>query len=115
MGLVRHLTDVELGWFARVLSGSDDSFVYWQGDAPDGADFDVEDADAEESLRLWHSACDRSREIADGCESLDAFGVHRPTGEHFSLRWILAHMIQEYARHNGHADLIRERIDGRTG
>lgn len=115
LGFVRHLTDVELGWFARILPGTDTPFAHWRADAPDGADFDVDDADADESLRLWHNACDRSRKIADACESLDTFGVHRPTGERYSLRWILTHMIQEYARHNGHADLIRERIDGQTG
>lgn len=116
LGLVRHLTDVELGWFARVLSEADDTpFMYWQADAPDGSDFDVDTADADESLRLWHSACARSREITEACESLDTFGVHQPTGDRYSLHWILTHMIQEYARHNGHADLIRERIDGQTG
>ncbi|WP_067476023.1 DinB family protein [Nocardia amamiensis] len=115
LGLVRHLTDVELGWFTRILSGTDTPFMYWHADTPDGTDFDVDDADSDESLRLWHSACARSRETADACESLDTFGVHRPTGDRYSLRWILTHMIQEYARHNGHADLIRERIDGQTG
>lgn len=115
IGLVRHLTDVELGWFTRILSGTDTPFVYWLADAPDGRDFHVENADVDESLRLWHSTYARSREIADTCESLDTFGVHEPTGDRFSLRWILTHMIQEYARHNGHADLLRERIDGQTG
>lgn len=114
IGLVRHLTDVELGWFTRILSGADTPFTYWEADAPDGNDFHVEDVDVKESLRLWHNTYARSREIADACESLDAFGVHEPTGDRFSLRWILTHMIQEYARHNGHADLLRERIDGQT-
>lgn len=114
VGLVRHLTDVELGWFARVLSGADTPFVYWHADTPDGTDFDVDDADVDESLRLWHSAYARSREIVDACETLDTFGVYGPTADRYSLRWILTHMIQEYARHNGHADLIRERIDGQT-
>ncbi|MEU0539578.1 DinB family protein [Nocardia sp. NPDC005978] len=115
IGLVRHLTDVELGWFGRILAGDDVPFAHWRNDAPDGSDFQVEDADVDESLRLWHSACDNSRRITDACESLDSFGAHEPTGERYSLRWILVHMIQEYARHNGHADLLRERIDGRTG
>ncbi len=115
IGLVRHLTDVELGWFDRILSGGNIPFRYWRADAPDGADFDIDEADTDEALRLWHNACDRSREITAARESLDAYGVYQPTGESFSLRWILVHMIEEYARHNGHADLIRERIDGRTG
>ncbi|MEU8895619.1 DinB family protein [Nocardia sp. NPDC048505] len=115
IGLVRHLTDVELGWFDRILSGGDTPFRYWHDDTPDGADFDVDGVDVDESLRLWHSVCDRSREIVDVCESLDTVGVHEPTGDRYSLRWILVHMIEEYARHNGHADLIRERIDGQAG
>ncbi|MFI5780650.1 DinB family protein [Nocardia sp. NPDC051570] len=114
IGLVRHLTDVEQGWFDRILSGGDTPFHYWHDDTPDGRDFDVDDADVDESLRLWHSACARSREIVDACESLDTSRVYQPTGDRYSLRWILTHMIQEYARHNGHADLIRERIDGQT-
>ncbi|WP_460698338.1 DinB family protein [Nocardia thraciensis] len=114
LGLVRHLTDVELGWFDRILSGGDAPFRYWH-DAPDGADFDVDGADVDESLRLWRSVCDRSRAIVAAVESLDTVGVHEATGDRYSLRWILVHMIEEYARHNGHADLIRERIDGRTG
>ncbi|MBL1075853.1 DUF664 domain-containing protein [Nocardia sp. 2] len=64
---------------------------------------------------MWHNTYARSRETAEACESLDTFGIHEPTGDRFSLRWILTHMIQEYARHNGHADLLRERIDGQTG
>ncbi len=115
LGLIRHLTDVEIGWFARVLAGADTPFEYWQADTPDGTDFDVDNADEDESLRLWHSACARSREIAGSCETLDTFGEYGPTSDRYSLRWILTHMIQEYARHNGHADLIRERIDGQTG
>ncbi|WP_238846899.1 DinB family protein [Nocardia arthritidis] len=115
LGLVRHLTDVELGWFARIMSGADTPFAYWQADTPDGSDVDVDDADVDESLRLWHSACARSREIVAACDSLDTVGVYQRTGNRYSLRWILTHMIQEYARHNGHADLIRERIDGQTG
>ncbi|WP_425565052.1 DUF664 domain-containing protein [Saccharopolyspora taberi] len=62
---------------------------------------------------MWHRACARSREIVDAAESLDITGSYRD--QVFSLRYILGHMIEEYARHNGHADLLRERIDGSTG
>lgn len=115
LGLVRHLTDVEISWFARGLSGADTPALYWRPDPAKDTDFDVDNADVDESFLLWRSACARSREIVDACESLDTVGVDRSTGERYSLRWILTHMIQEYARHNGHADLLRERIDSQTG
>ncbi|MFB8005848.1 DinB family protein [Nocardia sp. NPDC056000] len=116
IGLVRHLTDVELGWFGRVLSEAEDTpFMYWRDGAPDGSDFHVDDADVDESFRLWHNACAQSRRITDACASVETFGVYPEGGDRYSLRWILTHMIQEYARHNGHADLLRERIDGKTG
>ncbi|TDD41544.1 mycothiol transferase [Saccharopolyspora elongata] len=70
-------------------------------------------ADPGEAFAIWHRECVRSREIVSAAESLDATCEYR--GEVISFRDILAHMIEEYARHNGHADLLRERIDGTTG
>ncbi|MET9802603.1 DUF664 domain-containing protein [Streptomyces sp. NPDC006368] len=71
------------------------------------------DVDVDEAFRVWREECARSRAIVDAADSLDATGRH---GERtFSLRYILTHMIEEYARHNGHADLLRERLDGVTG
>ena len=64
---------------------------------------------------MWRAECERSREIVARAASLDQTGVQRSTGQPVSLRRILVHMIAEYARHNGHADLLRERIDGATG
>ncbi|WP_433334183.1 DinB family protein [Spirillospora sp. CA-294931] len=115
LGLVRHLTDVERNWFSRVLAGEDVRPVYWRDAPARDTDFIVEGADIEESFRLWYEACARSRELTAAAESLGATGVHPRTGLVHSLRWILTHMIEEYARHNGHADLLRERIDGETG
>jgi uncharacterized damage-inducible protein DinB len=110
LGLIRHVAEVERSWLGNVFMGDPDE-PFWD-DGPD-ADFEVEGADAEEALRAWRGACARSREIVEGAASLDAVGHHK--GMPFSLRWILTHMIEEYARHNGHADLLRERIDGATG
>jgi Protein of unknown function (DUF664) len=64
---------------------------------------------------FWHAECERAREIVANAPSLDASGVRKRTGEPISLRRILVDMLAEYARHNGHADLLRERIDGATG
>jgi uncharacterized damage-inducible protein DinB len=115
IGLIRHLTDVEHGWFRGVLSGEDIRPIYWGEDRSQDTDFAVDGTDTDEAFRLWHEACARSREIVAAAESLDVTGLHRRSGSVYSLRWILTHMIEEYARHNGHADLLRERIDGTTG
>ncbi|MGW4354583.1 DinB family protein [Nocardia sp. NPDC004582] len=115
LGLVRHLTDVERGWFARTLGGADAPALYWGAERSEDVDFEVEDAEVDEAFRLWREECARSREIVDGCESLDTVGDHQSGADGYSARWILTHMIEEYARHNGHADLLRERLDGRTG
>ncbi|HEV8557816.1 MAG TPA: DinB family protein [Actinophytocola sp.] len=114
LGLVRHMSDVERGWFRRTLAGEDAPARYWSTDDPD-SDFDnVDTADVDESFALWHAECDRARELVAATPSLDVTGTQRD-GNKVSLRWILVHMIEEYARHNGHADLLRERLDGATG
>jgi uncharacterized damage-inducible protein DinB len=113
LGLVRHMADVERNWFRRVLGGEDVAGIYWTDDDPDG-DFDnVDTADVQEAFATWRAECDHARRAAAAAPSLEATGLRR--GETVSLRWILVHMIEEYARHNGHADLLRERIDGTVG
>jgi uncharacterized damage-inducible protein DinB len=112
LGLVRHMADVERNWFRRVLGGGDAPPLYWSDDDPDG-DFDnVDTADVADGFAVWRSACEWARQ-ATAAASLETTGLRR--GEPVSLRWILVHMIEEYARHNGHADLLRERIDGTVG
>jgi uncharacterized damage-inducible protein DinB len=114
LGLVRHMAEVERGWFRRTLGGEDIPMIYspdrdW--DAPfTGAD----SGDVAEAFETWRSECELARKAEAGAQSLDVTGTQR-TGRRVSLRWILVHMIEEYARHNGHADLLRERIDGVTG
>ncbi|GAA5107652.1 DinB family protein [Nocardia iowensis] len=115
LGLVRHLTDVERTWFTRVFEGVEAPALYWREDPAEDTDFIVGNADPDESMRLWRNECAHSRKIVDAGKSLDSVGVRHPSGETYTLRWILTHMVEEYARHNGHADLLRESIDGRTG
>lgn len=101
IGMIRHLTDVEQAWFRRVLNGEDIGAIYWGEDPSQATDFAVEGTDTDEAFRLWHKACAHSREIVAACETLDVTGLHRRSGSVYSLRWILTHMIEEYARHNG--------------
>jgi uncharacterized damage-inducible protein DinB len=114
LGLVRHMADVERGWFRRTLAGEDAPPIFFSLEDLDG-DFDnVDDADVSEAFTTWHRECDAARKNVAAAESLDVIGTYR-TGDQVPLRWIMLHMIEEYARHNGHADLLRERIDGVTG
>ena len=113
LGLVRHLAEVERNWFRRVLAGDAAPYLYASDDDPDG-DFDnVDDADVAEAFATWRAEIEHARRNAAAAPSLEATGTRR--GRPVSLRWIMNHMIEEYARHNGHADLLRERIDGRVG
>jgi uncharacterized damage-inducible protein DinB len=115
LGLVRHMAEVERGWFRRRFAGLDVPKRYQTEADPDG-DFNGAVADAavvEEAWEAWREEIAFSTKFTrvhdlgfTGCDS---------EGEPISLRELLVHMIEEYARHNGHADLLRERIDGRLG
>jgi len=121
-GMMKHLALVEDGWFSRSLFGHDYSppwdAIDWKSD-PDWEWRTAADDSAEELRALWEHAVARSRQqvaeaLADG--GLDRLAVRTwPDGPAPSLRWIMLHMIEEYARHNGHADLLREAVDGETG
>ncbi|MFI7540225.1 DinB family protein [Actinoplanes sp. NPDC049599] len=112
LGLVRHLTLVERSWFRAVVNGEDCKPLW---DRPDFGEleFDPDGAEPGEAFAAWRAECAHSRAVVAAAESLDALGYHN--ADPFSLRYVLTHMIEEYARHNGHADLIRERLDGTTG
>jgi hypothetical protein len=116
LGLVRHLAEVERGWFRHVLAGEEAKPLYYSDEDPDGEFHRLDAAVTEESFGTWRAEVAHARKLAAG-RSLDDIGsrVRRGEREEYSLRWIYIHMIEEYARHNGHADLIRERIDGATG
>ncbi|WPO69981.1 DinB family protein [Streptomyces sp. KN37] len=116
LGLVRHLTDVERRWFRRDLAGQDAGPLYATPDNPD-QDFDgavAEPGAVEEAWAAWRAEVAFAEEFVAEAADLDIEGQDSWLGA-VSLRWVLVHMIEEYARHNGHADLIRERIDGAVG
>jgi uncharacterized damage-inducible protein DinB len=112
-GLVRHMGEVERNWFRRVLLKDPEAPPIWYDPAVDDSEMvPLDGADWEADLAAWHDECEQSR-IAAAAHELDDTGVRH--GEPCSLRWIYVHMIEEYARHNGHADLIRELVDGAGG
>jgi uncharacterized damage-inducible protein DinB len=111
-GLVRHLTKVEFVWFVRIIEGLDEPAPFGFPDRRDG-DFLLDDgATLAQDVARYVAAAERSREIFAGVE-LDEVRPHHRIGE-IDVRWIMIHMIEEYAQHNGHADILRELIDGTT-
>jgi uncharacterized damage-inducible protein DinB len=114
LGLVRHMAEVERGWFRRRVGRADVSWLYCTTEHLDGDFDDVADADVAEAFETWRQECDQARAIAAAVPSLDDT-FEGNDGQTYSLRWIVSHMVEEYARHNGHADLLRERIDGARG
>lgn len=112
-GLIRHLAGVERWWFAINFAGLDLPMLYYSDEDPD-QDFESLAGDPVQALGVWRAECDRSRRIVDAASSLDAGGVRERSGS-FTLRWLLLRMITEYAQHDGHADLLREGIDGAVG
>src|SRR5438309_4554001 len=112
-GLVRHMADVERNWFHRVLLREPDTPPIWYDPAVDDSELvPLDDAVWADDLAAWQAECEQSRAAA-ARHQLDDVGERR--GRPCSLRWIYTHMIEEYARHNGHADLIRELVDGAVG
>jgi uncharacterized damage-inducible protein DinB len=112
-GLVRHMAEVERNWFRCVLRNDSAAPPRWCDPAVEDRELvPLDDADWAADLMAWQAECEASREAA-ASRRLDDTGPRH--GEPCSLRWIYVHMIEEYARHNGHADLIRELIDGSVG
>jgi uncharacterized damage-inducible protein DinB len=115
LGLVRHMAEVERKWFRQRFAGQDVSNRYQSDDEPDG-DFDGAVADqavVDDAWAAWHDEVAFAEQFTRGTD-LNFVG-RDGAGQPISLRELLVHMIEEYARHNGHADLLRERIDGRIG
>jgi uncharacterized damage-inducible protein DinB len=120
LGLVRHLAGVEHSWFQIVLAGQDLPRLYRTAESPN-ADFEGAAPDPEvvaDAWNTWRAAVAFAEKFVDEAPSLDVAGevdddVHGRVG--MPLRSVLVHMIEEYARHMGHADFLRERIDGRVG
>ncbi|HIZ36661.1 MAG TPA: DinB family protein [Candidatus Ruania gallistercoris] len=120
-GILKHMAWVEEHWFTEMFLGQDMPALWQSVDWNSDPDWEwtsaVEDS-PHELFTLWQDAVSHSREttrrgLTDGLSTLAIRGW--PDGQRHSLRWILVHMIEEYARHNGHADLIREAIDGSIG
>lgn len=112
LGLVRHLTEVE-AWF-HDFDGEPEGDWYSTEEDPDACFNAVEQSRAEANLAAYIKSVERARS-AVGSHGLDDISPVRDDGRDVSLRWIYLHMIEEYARHNGHADLLRESIDGQVG
>lgn len=116
-GLVRHMADVERNWFRRAFAVRQDVAPrFWRQDVEHADWAPLDGAVWGDDLVVWQSECDESRRIA-AAHGLDDPGVGWRGGSRaqFSLRWIHNHMIEEYARHNGRADLLCELVDGTVG
>ncbi|HTT89932.1 MAG TPA: DinB family protein [Acidimicrobiales bacterium] len=112
-GLVRHMSEVERNWFQRVLQRDPSiAYIYSVDGRDDNELFPLDQAGWETDLAIWQAECEASRRAAADRDLSDTGLRH---GQPVSLRWIYTHMIEEYARHNGHADLIREMVDGAVG
>ena len=115
LGLIRHMGEVEQAWF-RGFAGEPIAYRYCDEDNRDG-DFDLvrgDDACVRDAFDYWRGEVAHARDVV-AAATLDDVREREQLGRPVSLRWILVHMIEEYARHCGHADLLRERIDGATG
>jgi uncharacterized damage-inducible protein DinB len=114
LGLVRHMSDVERVWFRIRFAGQHIGWLHRTDADPNAAFNYVDDADAEQDYATFLREVDLARAAARN-RGLDETFVHPRSGREMNLRWVYVHMIEEYARHNGHADLLRERLDGMTG
>lgn len=112
LGIVKHLVLVEHWWFATVIGGQPKP--YEDPDDPDSDWLITDDDSPEQLIADYRAACTHGNQIVRAAASLDVRvpGPHRPDK---TVRWILVHMLEETARHAGHADILRELIDGRTG
>jgi uncharacterized damage-inducible protein DinB len=112
-GLLRHMAEVERNWFRRTLRCDHDAPWIWiHDDVEDSELVPLDGADWASDVAAWEAECDASRHAAAE-HDLDDAGIR--DGRPCTLRWIYVHMIEEYARHNGHADLLRELADGHVG
>lgn len=118
-GLLNHLALVEDSWFSQRFAGRPEDPLWAGIDRDADPDFDFRtaaDVPADELRRRYEQACARSREIVRSAERLDQRSARpRRDGQHVDLRWVLLHMLEETARHAGHADLLREAVDGTVG
>jgi uncharacterized damage-inducible protein DinB len=118
LGLLRHLADVERAWFRSFMAGQDAPSRFSSREDPDG-DFDgarPDEAVVAEAWQAWREEIAFADSFVAAAPALELLGTKEDAWRgKMSLRWVLNHMIEEYARDNGHADLLRERIDGAVG
>jgi len=114
LGLVRHMAEVERTWFRRVIN-AEDIPLRWSDDGDFQAAYDASASTRSEAFEAWQAEVEHSRRIEREAESLDVIGYQASWGEDVSLRLVMLHLIHEYARHNGHADFLREGVDGTVG
>ncbi|KUL38693.1 Mini-circle protein [Streptomyces sp. NRRL F-4489] len=114
LGLVRHMAEVERAWFRRTVNGEDVPLV-WSDQGDFQAAFDDGAATGASAFATWQAEVEHARRIERAAPSLDDTVDVPRWGERVSLRVVMLHVILEYARHNGHADLLREGVDGTVG
>ena len=112
LGLVRHMSDAERGWVRQVFRGEQVPDLYYRSDAEDADLVEADPAAAEEDFEIYLAECRAVDAALEGAKLDDTFTFG---GRTMSVRWMWQHLVEEYARHNGHADLLREAIDGSTG
>ncbi|WP_112267304.1 DinB family protein [Lentzea terrae] len=114
LGLVRHMAEVERTWFRKVIDGEDIPLV-WSEDNDYQVAYDASKSSRSDAFAAWQTEVEHARRIERAAESLDVLGYQPRWSEQVSLRLVMHHLCHEYARHNGHADFLREGIDGVTG
>lgn len=114
LGLVRHMSEVERAWFRRTINAEDLPLV-WSEDGDFEVAYDAATATRAEAFGAWRSEVEHARRIERAARSLDVTGHNVRSGEQVSLRLVMPHVMHAYARHNGHADLLREGVDGTVG
>ncbi|WP_373560444.1 DinB family protein [Streptomyces sp. Ag109_G2-15] len=114
LGLVRHMAEVERAWFRRAFQDNDAPMV-WSDEIDFQAAYDASASTRAEAFAAWETEVENSRRIEREAESLDLAGYQPRWGEEVSLRMVMVHVLLEYGRHNGHADFLREGVDGTVG
>jgi uncharacterized damage-inducible protein DinB len=114
LGLVRHMAEVERTWFRRVFEDNDAPMV-WSDEIDFQAAYDASASTRAEGFSAWEAEVENSRRIECAAGSLDLTGHQPRWGEDVSLRMVMVHVLLEYGRHNGHADFLREGVDGTVG
>lgn len=114
LALVRHMAEVERTWFRIVMNGEDIPLV-WSDEMDYQVAFDASATTRAEAFAAWQTEVEHARRIEREATSLDVTGHQPKWKEDVSLRVVMLHMIHEYARHNGHADFLREAVDGTVG